>query len=766
MIASESSDVSPVSNVSEETTTTEMPDKTTTMQATTSSPAPNPDNVLGDDNDVTTGATSADYESTTSESTGIPAEIALDKDAVERNANNAVQVNEKGETIYASTTTGSPLDQQLLVESKEDYPEFSAIEAELEDGSDIADAQGNDFFEDVQSNGNLNDQGESEETTTTVMPDKTTTTQVASSSPAPNSDNGSGDASGDGSDEDEEEEKMLPDDSNNLNAEGEYVQTTTGSPLDPEIEALTWEGEYGDWPQLESIEAETYDDDKLDSDVTTKKTFEATTTGGTPLPRDEGTQNKGTVAQLDQEQSIIDVVLDAVLDTGGVPAENEDPVVTIQQATQVNGPLNLEDVQYLEGSQVDDEGIDNDGGTVRTDLDGNEEETPVSYNNLPSEKLSRKSDDDVATSVQDYNILLKDNPGPLDPGLDELNAPLKEEEEEVEGGALGASLIDTIIDAISGGSSETQNARATTTTTTTTAAPPTPPPRRLPSKNVEEEGAAANEADSAFPVTDILDGIYNLVQSYITENNEDEASDEDTAAAAAALRPAYTFSPAPPAPAPAPAPAPPPAPPLPINVHNAPRRDPLIRGPEPVDTVHSNTDPFVQLQAPNLRQTEQRDDDDVLFPVPAAKDPPRTISPFDSPALKVQAPPKNLLQEGGVQVAGPIPLTAPVDPQQDSEGLSSSSSSSSSSPSSLSSSGRPLFLPGNFLRGGGNLKEKLPPKSFLSRRNSQEATRAAVSINLPGSLPLSSKSDSASADFDATESIRRGDRHFRRSESL
>ena len=338
--------------------------------------------------------------------------------------------------------------------------------------------------------------------------------------------------------------------------------------------------------------------------------------------------------------------------------------------------------------------------------------------------------------------------------LDELNAPLKEEVEE---DASSASLIDTIFDAISGGSSEVKTIRTTTTTTTQ---PPPPPPRPQPD-NIEQE-SVANEADTAFPVTDILDGIYNLVQSYITENNDDDRAETSEDEIAIPLQPSYTFSPAA-------APAPAPAPPLPINVHNAPRK-PLVRGREPVDTVHSNTDPFVQLQAPNLRQ-EQRDAEDVLFPVPVAKDPPRTISPFDSPALKVQAPPKNLLQESGIQIAGPIPLSAPVDPQQQkSEGSSSSSSSKSSS---SSSSGRPLFLPGNFLRGGGNLKEKLPPKSppppFLSRRHSQEAARReAVTINLPGSHPLSKsgKTKPDDADFDAAESIRRGDRHFRRSENF
>ena len=88
--------------------------------------------------EVITDEPNVDSKSTTS--TQIPTEVVQEMSDVERNANSAGEINEEGETIYNSTTTGSPLTTTMLeVESKEDYPEFSALEAEQEDSSDIAD---------------------------------------------------------------------------------------------------------------------------------------------------------------------------------------------------------------------------------------------------------------------------------------------------------------------------------------------------------------------------------------------------------------------------------------------------------------------------------------------------------------------------------------------------------------------------------------------------------------------------------------------------
>ena len=134
--------------------------------------------------------------------------------------------------------------------------------------------------------------------------------------------------------------------------------------------------------------------------------------------------------------------------------------------------------------------------------------------------------------------------------------------------------------------------------------------------------------DDDFPVANILDGIYKLVQSYITQKPPTTENEPETTSTP------FVASP------------------LPINVHNAPRDQFWIQ-PAPKEPLKA--DPFVQLKAPNLVQ---------LSPdLKTSTDPPRsrppskiiTLSPFNSPALKVREPPKDL------ESAGPLPLSAPVE---------------------------------------------------------------------------------------------------------
>lgn len=71
------------------------------------------------------------------------------------------------------------------------------------------------------------------------------------------------------------------------------------------------------------------------------------------------------------------------------------------------------------------------------------------------------------------------------------------------------------------------------------------------------------------------------------------------------------------------------------------------------------------MAAPNLRHDahpENKTDSEnssnaVLFPIPSKVEPPRTLSPFNSPALTVQEPPK---MEPQNSLASPLPLSAPI----------------------------------------------------------------------------------------------------------
>ena len=233
--------------------------------------------------------------------------------------------------------------------------------------------------------------------------------------------------------------------------------------------------------------------------------------------------------------------------------------------------------------------------------------------------------------------------------------------------------------------------------------------------------ASEIEDDVDFPVTDLLNGIYKLVQSYITAKPTEAALPERT-----------TDKPY--------------GPSLPPNVHNAPR-DPYIFDNIRYDVEHSNTDPFVELPAPNLKELSPKDDKGVndkimVFPIPFKNDNPRTISPFNSPALKVQEPPKIITKTvpgNGQFSAGPLPITAPIDVPPEQE---------------------PFFLPGHFLRGG--------DQRLASKSKSQIASKIVTIHNGQFSRKEASTPDSDSSYnddtniFDPVQSLRDGDEHFYR----
>ena len=156
---------------------------------------------------------------------------------------------------------------------------------------------------------------------------------------------------------------------------------------------------------------------------------------------------------------------------------------------------------------------------------------------------------------------------------------------------------------------------------------------------VEEERPA-----SKYPITDLLNSIYRLVTG-IRESSAAEAK-----AASKSVEPSselnsveiqYFDSPLA----------------KPLNVHNSPR-EPLpfttstVRPgfQESVDLANSNTDPFQQLSAPDLTgfipEGEKEDNVQYIFASPARnKEPARTLSPFNSDALRVEEPPKVLVPE-------------------------------------------------------------------------------------------------------------------------
>merc|ERR1719431_1721714 len=149
---------------------------------------------------------------------------------------------------------------------------------------------------------------------------------------------------------------------------------------------------------------------------------------------------------------------------------------------------------------------------------------------------------------------------------------------------------------------------------------------------------------AAFPVTELLNGIYKLIQGYIPTRAEVDPSIEtlENDAKIDDLKHPnnieYFESPN--------------AEPL-YNVHNAPRDTTPFTTPktlsdfeDSVDFANSKTDPFQQLSAPDLTglipETEREENIQYIFASHVKKSPAITLSPFNSDALKVQEPPKVL----------------------------------------------------------------------------------------------------------------------------
>ena len=185
-------------------------------------------------------------------------------------------------------------------------------------------------------------------------------------------------------------------------------------------------------------------------------------------------------------------------------------------------------------------------------------------------------------------------------------------------------------------------------------------------ENVENnEIETASRKPAPFPVTDLLKGIYKLIQGYIPSQ-----ADPDTGVDSANNVPAptdfetkrleYFDSPE--------------TQPLSSSNNAAPREPLLFVSPktdnvkDPIDVLNSNTDPFKQLSAPDLSEllvpAEERDDNiQYVFAseVQRSTSRPITLSPFNSSALKVIKEP--VLAQDRVDVA----------PEEEEEGTSFSS---------------------------------------------------------------------------------------------
>ena len=164
-------------------------------------------------------------------------------------------------------------------------------------------------------------------------------------------------------------------------------------------------------------------------------------------------------------------------------------------------------------------------------------------------------------------------------------------------------------------------------------------------EDTDKQGAPGKRPPSKYPITDLLNSIYRLVtgirESSVAEAKAASGASDKTDSSANSVEIQYFDSPLA----------------KPLNVHNSPREPvpfttsssrPGVE--ESVDLANSNTSPFKQLSAPDLTgfipDTEKEDNVQYIFASPARKqEQPRTLSPFNSDALRVQEPPKVLVKE-------------------------------------------------------------------------------------------------------------------------
>eukprot|EP00095_Tigriopus_kingsejongensis_P007299 snap_masked-scaffold313_size211302-processed-gene-1.10 protein:Tk07299 transcript:snap_masked-scaffold313_size211302-processed-gene-1.10-mRNA-1 annotation:"hypothetical protein DAPPUDRAFT_224791" len=469
----------------------------------------------------------------------------------------------------------------------------------------------------------------------------------------------------------------------------EFSKTTTGSPLADLLEFF----QAINIPEVAALEA--------DSNVE----FDQTTTGS---PLDIVPELVFEAIQAEEVQGLFDETTTGshhdLLIFAPIEAETSDDSQQIFDKTTTGAPL-LKSANVTNGNktaldQLGDLVLENIGANPSLEVGNGElnEANPIVDDDL--EKKTRKEDEDAIYAINNLQDL----------------APYKPRINVSDPGSLLTSILDGIL---------SSNPRT----------PPKAPQLRIPSRRTTVKPLVIDRLDQAndspddegFPVGNLLSGIYRLVSSYITPRptveplvtDLDYSSEEFTT-------------------------------PLPMrmNVHNAPRDQIEDR----IDNQYSNTDPFVQLQAPDLRKPDDASEKQVLFPVPFPKEAVSTFSPFNSPALRIQDAPRYQGPQNTdrAPTAGPLSISAPADPVPNSQRV---------------------FYPGNYLRGGSHQEDQNNAQhSHLSLANNQR-TRDPVSIPLPTELinegndysgPEFNTPQQPDREFDAIDSIRQGDANFYR----
>merc|ERR1719431_300138 len=411
-------------------------------------------------------------------------------------------------------------------------------------------------------------------------------------------------------------------------------------------------------------------------------------------------QNEDTTVRVVIDSNIMEVTRRNIISMSGLNESSEDQSITstesdmiskqsgqteseiIQVETgNVNGPLSLDEVIYYDdaGGDEDDEykAISDEKEIVASDINTDEFTTEVNGFIVNKKNIVKTLDNNNIETVrtsgdkESVNIDISKDNTTVDSTAQPITKVDNEDIEELE------TTTTTITECDVQSNEETTTGDSATELTTNYESLSTKNPNvvidvvknvlELENEELVREKNVLNEVDiknvttaeqnntntekdkkpAAFPVTELLNGIYKLIQGYIPTRAEVDPSIEtlENDAKIDDLKHPnnieYFESPN--------------AEPL-YNVHNAPRDTTPFTTPktlsdfeDSVDFANSNTDPFQQLSAPDLTglipETEREENIQYIFASQVKKSPAITLSPFNSDALKVQEPPKVLFDK-------------------------------------------------------------------------------------------------------------------------
>ena len=532
------------------------------------------------------------------------------------------------EAVVADTTTGTPLSKPLIeavIAQEDEEEEYSADETDdspVEYDTDIPEIQAV-FAETTTGASNSNVD------TKSVDLDQTTSSEdvfTPAFTTAPVTDQ---------SNEEEHDSSKIffPEDIEDMVAKFASKmsqETTTNAIMDDDIEEYDDDEVVSTTQQSDDAYAESSDNKivKVDmyaeeDDTTTARMVAAALVAEEVTTKDEEvtTMINGFVINKNAD-SIIDNSLETVR-TGGVPEEGMMTTEDVTDETTV--AVTAETTDFTTEVLAVTTEITNDETTEEIPADEIEEDEVI----LKAESRIAVTEDAttviVAENIERELTTLNEIPETTVSLLSEETTSVDFTEEDIEGSTTttGESITEPITTA---SQDEEQDSKT------------------------EEEG----KKPAPFPVTDLLKGIYKLIQGYIPSQDESDPEPGEVERNDAPQQQLEYFDS-------------PQTKPISNNVHNTPREPLTFNTPprpanleDPIDVFNSNTDPFKQLSAPDLTKDKATvvDDDDereeslqLVYPTEIRKSNlPITPSPFDSPALIVKEPPKDLTEEAQERV--------------------------------------------------------------------------------------------------------------------